>query len=86
MDDLLLSEAFQRYANDYYTYFEEENSGKVPTNKVIDLIKSGNVPEDVLNQVRNNTFNKFYIFPFFSTKQTFSFRLSKYVRIVTYIT
>lgn len=52
MDDLQLTDTLQRYINDYYGYLDDDNSGKVPINNVTDLIKSGNVPDDVLNRVR----------------------------------
>lgn len=51
MEELHLSDTLQRYFSDIFLCCDEENSGKASLNKVIDLIKSGNVPEEVLTKV-----------------------------------
>ncbi|XP_060522539.1 ralBP1-associated Eps domain-containing protein 2 [Cylas formicarius] len=51
MDDLNLSDTLQRYFSDVFLCCDEEKSGKSPLNKTLELIKSGNVPEDVVSQI-----------------------------------
>lgn len=51
MDELQLSETEQRYFSDLFVCCDNENTGKVPVKKAIELFRSGNVPNDVLNQV-----------------------------------
>lgn len=51
MDELQLSETEQRYFSDLFVCCDNENTGKVPVNKAIELFRSGNVPNDVLNQI-----------------------------------
>lgn len=51
MDEFQLPEALQRCFNNYFLCLDDEKSGKVHINKVVDLIKSGNVPDDILSQV-----------------------------------
>lgn len=51
MEDLQLSEALQRYFSDIFLCCDEENSGKASVSKAVELIKSGNVPEEVVTQV-----------------------------------
>lgn len=52
MDELVLNESLMRYFFSYYVSCKDDTIGQVPTNKVIELIKSGNVPDDVLKHVR----------------------------------
>ncbi|CAG9857923.1 unnamed protein product [Phyllotreta striolata] len=51
MDDLEISDTLQRYFSDLFLCCDEDNSGKIPLAKTIDLIKSGNVPEEVVTQI-----------------------------------
>lgn len=51
MDEFHLPDAVQRYFNNYFVALDEEKSGKVPINRVVELIKSGNISDDVLSQV-----------------------------------
>lgn len=58
MDELQLSDTLQRYFSDVFLCCDEEKSGKASLSKTTELIKSGNVPEDVISQVNiifNNT-------------------------------
>ncbi|KAJ8946784.1 hypothetical protein NQ314_008767 [Rhamnusium bicolor] len=50
MDELHLSDTLQRYFSDVFLCCDEEKSGKATLTKTIELIKSGNVPEDVISQ------------------------------------
>lgn len=59
MDELQLSDTLQRYFNDFFVYCDVEHTGKVPINKIIELIKSGKVPEDILTQVKQFCLNTF---------------------------
>lgn len=54
MDELQLSETLQRYFSDVFLCCDEEKSGKTSVNKTVELIKSGNVPEDIITQVNNH--------------------------------
>lgn len=51
MEELHLSDTLQRYFSDIFLCCDEENSGKASLNKAVELIKSGNVPEEVVTQV-----------------------------------
>lgn len=51
MEELHLSETLQRYFSDFFVCCDEENSGKVQLTKALELIKSGNVPDEVINQI-----------------------------------
>lgn len=51
MDDLHLSEALERYFSDFFLCCDEENSGKVQVSKAVELIRSGNVPDEIITQV-----------------------------------
>lgn len=51
MEELQLSDALQRYFSDIFLCCDEENSGKASATKALELIKSGNVPDDVAAQV-----------------------------------
>lgn len=51
MDELYLSDTLQRYFSDVFLCCDEEKSGKATLVKTVELIKSGNVPEDVISQV-----------------------------------
>lgn len=53
MDELQLSETLQRYFSDVFLCCDEEKSGKTSVDKTVELIKSGNVPEDIITQVNN---------------------------------
>lgn len=53
MEELQLSDALQRYFSDIFLCCDEENTGKASVSKALELIKSGNVPEDVVSQVKN---------------------------------
>ncbi|KRT81135.1 HLH domain-containing protein, partial [Oryctes borbonicus] len=52
MDEFHLPDALQRYFNNYFVALDDEKSGKIHINKVVEFIKSGNVPDDVLSQIR----------------------------------
>lgn len=52
MEELQLSDALQRYFSDIFLCCDEENSGKASVTKALELIKSGNVPEDIIAQVK----------------------------------
>ncbi|XP_018327968.1 ralBP1-associated Eps domain-containing protein 2 [Agrilus planipennis] len=51
MEDLQLSDTLQRYFSDFFVCCDEEKIGKVHVNKAIELIRSGNVPHDVVTQI-----------------------------------
>ncbi|CAG9773899.1 unnamed protein product [Ceutorhynchus assimilis] len=51
MDELHLSETFQRYFSDIFLCCDEDKSGKATLQRTTDLIKSGNIPEDVIVQI-----------------------------------
>ncbi|KAF7273929.1 hypothetical protein GWI33_013390 [Rhynchophorus ferrugineus] len=51
MDELHLSETFQRYFSDIFLCCDDDKSGKASLTKTIELVKSGNVPDDVLAQI-----------------------------------
>lgn len=51
MDELYLSDTLQRYFSDVFLCCDEEKSGKATLAKTVELIKSGNVPEEVISQV-----------------------------------
>lgn len=51
MDELHLSDTLQRYFSDVFLCCDEENAGKASLNKTIEVIKSGNVPDDIISQV-----------------------------------
>lgn len=58
MDELYLSDTLQRYFSDVFLCCDEEKSGKATLGKTVELIKSGNVPDDVISQVTLNAFNR----------------------------
>ncbi|RZC27684.1 ralBP1-associated Eps domain-containing protein 1 [Asbolus verrucosus] len=51
MEDLQLSETLQRYFSDIFLCCDEEKCGNASLTKTVELIKSGNVPEDVISQI-----------------------------------
>ncbi|XP_050299135.1 ralBP1-associated Eps domain-containing protein 1 isoform X2 [Anthonomus grandis grandis] len=51
MEDLHLSEPFLRYFSDVFLCCDEDRSGKASLQRTVDLIKSGNVPEEVIAQI-----------------------------------
>lgn len=57
MEELYLSDTLQRYFSDIFLCCDEENSGKALLSKAIELIKSGNIPEEVITQVIHIKFN-----------------------------
>lgn len=54
MEELQLSDALQRYFSDIFLCCDEENSGKASVIKALELIRSGNIPEDIITQVSAN--------------------------------
>ncbi|XP_018576410.1 ralBP1-associated Eps domain-containing protein 1 [Anoplophora glabripennis] len=58
MDELYLSETLQRYFSDVFLCCDEEKSGKATLSKTVELIKSGNVPEDVITQIADICWNQ----------------------------
>lgn len=52
MDELNLSETLHRYFSDLFLCYDEDKSGKATLKKTIELIKSGNVPEEIILQVK----------------------------------
>lgn len=52
MEELCLPDALQRYFSDFFVCCDEDKTGKASLPKTLELIKSGNVPEDVIAQVR----------------------------------
>ncbi|CAH0564170.1 unnamed protein product [Brassicogethes aeneus] len=58
MDELHLSDTFQRYFSDVFCVCDEDFSGKASYLKTVELIKSGNVPEEVINQISDLCWNK----------------------------
>ncbi|XP_030768008.1 ralBP1-associated Eps domain-containing protein 1 [Sitophilus oryzae] len=51
MDELHLSDTFQRYFSDIFLCCDEEKSGKASLTRTIELVKSGNIPDDVIAQI-----------------------------------
>lgn len=51
MEELKLTDAMQRYFSDFFVVCDENSSGKVPVKKVLELIRSGNVNQEAVNQV-----------------------------------
>ncbi|KAK4874129.1 hypothetical protein RN001_013489 [Aquatica leii] len=51
MEELKLTDTLQRYFSDFFVCCDEENTGKVSVNKTLELIKSGNVPQEVVLQI-----------------------------------
>lgn len=51
MDTLFLPDPMQRYFYDFFQCCEEDKSGKVDVNKLLELIRSGNVPDETIDQV-----------------------------------
>ncbi|EFA07928.1 ralBP1-associated Eps domain-containing protein 1 [Tribolium castaneum] len=51
MEELQLSETLQRYFSDVFLCCDEEKSGSASLTKTVELIKSGNVPEDIISQI-----------------------------------
>ncbi|XP_017779166.1 PREDICTED: ralBP1-associated Eps domain-containing protein 1 [Nicrophorus vespilloides] len=51
MEELHLSEALQRYFCDLFVCCDDEKSGKVNVNKLLDIIKSGCIPEEVIDKI-----------------------------------
>lgn len=52
MEELQLSETLQRYFSDIFLLCDEENSETASVLKTIELIRSGNVPEHVIVEVK----------------------------------
>lgn len=65
MEDLHLSDTLQRYFSDFFVCCDEESSGKVPVTKAVELIKSGNVPDEIITQVSSHWFVARTYFPSF---------------------
>ncbi|KAK9885327.1 hypothetical protein WA026_010827 [Henosepilachna vigintioctopunctata] len=57
MEDLNLSETLQRYFSDIYLLCDDENSGKASVTKTIELIRSGNVPEHIIDEISELCWN-----------------------------
>ncbi|XP_065164761.1 ralBP1-associated Eps domain-containing protein 2 [Atheta coriaria] len=51
MDTLFLPDPMQRYFYDFFQCCEEDKSGKVDVNKLLELIRSGNVPDETIDQI-----------------------------------
>lgn len=51
MDELHLSETFQRYFSDIFLCCDEDKSGKANLQRATEVFKSGNIPEDVIAQI-----------------------------------
>ncbi|XP_066139692.1 ralBP1-associated Eps domain-containing protein 1 isoform X2 [Euwallacea fornicatus] len=51
MDELHLSETFQRYFSDIFLCCDEDKSGKARLHRAAEVFKSGNIPEEVINQI-----------------------------------
>lgn len=51
MDELKLSDSLHRYFSDLFLFCDEDKSGKATLKKTIELIKSGNIPEEIILQV-----------------------------------
>lgn len=51
MDELQLSETFQRYFSDIFLCCDEDKSGKASLYRTTELVKSGNIPDDIIAQV-----------------------------------
>lgn len=73
MDDLHLSDTLQRYFSDVFLCCDEENAGKASLNKTLEVIKSGNVPDDIVAQVKYSTPQK-------KSKNNNIFELIRFVR------
>ncbi|KAB0794153.1 hypothetical protein PPYR_13773 [Photinus pyralis] len=58
MEDLKLTDTLQRYFSDFFVCCDEENTGKVSVSKALELIKSGNVPQDVILQISELCWNQ----------------------------
>lgn len=61
MDELHLSETFQRYFSDIFLCCDEDKSGKANLQRATEVFKSGNIPEDVIAQVNYLHIFKLYI-------------------------
>lgn len=61
MEELKLTDAMQRYFSDFFVVCDENSSGKVPVKKVLELIRSGNVNQETVNQVGGEITYKFVI-------------------------
>ncbi|XP_049826358.1 ralBP1-associated Eps domain-containing protein 1 isoform X2 [Aethina tumida] len=57
MDELHLSDTFQRYFSDVFCVCDEDFSGKASQHKTIELIKSGNVPDEIIAQISEICWN-----------------------------
>lgn len=57
MEELKLTDAMQRYFSDFFVVCDENSSGKVPVKKVLELIRSGNVNQETVNQVEERGHN-----------------------------
>ncbi|KAH1026188.1 hypothetical protein HUJ05_010746 [Dendroctonus ponderosae] len=51
MDELQLSETFQRYFSDIFLCCDEDKSGKASLYRTTELVKSGNIPDDIIAQI-----------------------------------
>ncbi|KAJ8984340.1 hypothetical protein NQ317_012560 [Molorchus minor] len=58
MEELHLSDTLQRYFSDVFLCCDEEKSGKATISKTVDLIKSGNIPDDVISQIAEICWNQ----------------------------
>ncbi|KAL3272409.1 hypothetical protein HHI36_013885 [Cryptolaemus montrouzieri] len=58
MEELHLSETLQRYFSDIFLLCDEESSGKASVTKTIELIRSGNVPEHVIDEISELCWNQ----------------------------
>lgn len=60
MDELHLSDTFQRYFSDIFLCCDEDKSGKATLHRATEVFKSGNIPDDVIVQV--NSVNRLCLF------------------------
>ncbi|KAF5291399.1 hypothetical protein FQR65_LT01709 [Abscondita terminalis] len=51
MEELKLTDTLQRYFSDFFVCCDEEHTGKVSVSKTLELIKSGNVTQEVVLQI-----------------------------------
>ena len=50
--DLYLTENLHRYFNNYYVLCDDDKTGKISINRAIELIKSANITDETISQVR----------------------------------
>ncbi|KAF5274187.1 hypothetical protein FQA39_LY18732 [Lamprigera yunnana] len=57
MEELKLTGTLQRYFSDFFVCCDEDNTGKVSIGKTLELIKSSNIPQDVITQISELCWN-----------------------------